>query len=522
MKKFILLTAAILAGLSAEALSQPNKAQNPLIYADVPDVSMVRVGNNYYMSSTTMHMVPGVPIMKSTDLSNWKTVNYAYDILTANLPSMNLEEGKNTYGQGSWASCIRYHNGKFYLSTFAQTTNKTYFFITEDLENGPWERIEFSPAYHDLNFFFEEDGKIYMIYGNGRLSIAELKGDLSGVVPGTERVLIENASAPAGNNIMLGAEGSQLFKVNGKYYLFNITWPRNSMRTVIVHRADKITGPYEGKVVFQDRGIAQGGLIDTPDGRWFAYLFQDCGSVGRIPYLVPVKWHDDWPVLGTNGLAPQYLDLPASNGLVPGIVCSDDFSRQPGDKLLPLVWQWNHNPDNSLWSLDKRQGYLRLTTGKISPNLLQAKNTLTQRTFGPVSSAQISMDVSAMKEGDYAGLSLFQLKYGAVGVKADKEGKFIVITNGSGKGAFEPETIPLNGNIVYLKAECDFRNRTDLGYFYYSLNGKEWTPIGNTLKMEYTLPHFMGYRFGIFNYATQTSGGYVDIDYFRIEDKISK
>ena len=96
------------------------------------------------------------------------------------------------------------------------------------------------------------------------------------------------------------------------------------------------------------------------------------------------------------------------------------------------------------------------------------------------------------------------------------------MTNGSGKGAFEPETIPLNGNIVYLKAECDFRNRTDLGYFYYSLNGKEWTPIGNTLKMEYTLPHFMGYRFGIFNYATQTSGGYVDIDYFRIEDKISK
>ena len=309
MKKFILLTAAILAGLSADASAQSNKAQNPLIYADVPDVSMVRVGNNYYMSSTTMHMVPGVPIMKSTDLSNWKTVNYAYDILTANLPSMNLEEGKNTYGQGSWASCIRYHNGKFYLSTFAQTTNKTYFFITEDLENGPWERIEFSPAYHDLNFFFEEDGKIYMVYGNGRLFIAELKGDLSGVVPGTERVLIENASAPAGNNIMLGAEGSQLFKVNGKYYLFNITWPRNSMRTVIVHRADKITGPYEGKVVFQDRGIAQGGLIDTPDGRWFAYLFQDCGSVGRIPYLVPVKWHDDWPVLGTNGLAPQYLDL---------------------------------------------------------------------------------------------------------------------------------------------------------------------------------------------------------------------
>ena len=111
-----------------------------------------------------------------------------------------------------------------------------------------------------------------MVMGNSFL--AELKPDLSGVKPGTERVLIENASAPAGDNIMLGAEGSQLFKVKGKYYLFNITWPRGGVRTVIVHRADKITGPYEGRVVFQDRGIAQGGLVDTPDGRWFAYLLR--------------------------------------------------------------------------------------------------------------------------------------------------------------------------------------------------------------------------------------------------------
>jgi beta-xylosidase len=178
------------------------------------------------------------------------------------------------------------------VSTFAQTTNKTYFFITKDIEKGPWKRIEFSPSYHDITFFLDEDGKNYMIYGNGKLFMAELKDDLSGVVPGTERVLIENASAPAGDKIMLGAEGSQLFKVNGKFYLFNITWPINGMRTVVVHRADKITGPYEGRVVFQDKGIAQGGMIDTPDGRWFAYLFQDCGAVGRIPYLVPIEWKD--------------------------------------------------------------------------------------------------------------------------------------------------------------------------------------------------------------------------------------
>ena len=281
-KNFLFAMAALL--MSCPAFSDnSDKATNPLIYADVPDMSMVRVGDTYYMSSTTMHMVPGVPIMKSKDLSNWELISYAYNTLTDSLETMNLENGKNTYGRGSWASCIRYHKGYYYVSTFAQTTNKTYFFITKDLEKGPWKRIEFSPSYHDMTFFLDEDGKNYMIYGNGKLFMAELKSDLSGVVPGTERVLIENASAPAGDKIMLGAEGSQLFKVNGKFYLFNITWPINGMRTVVVHRADKITGPYEGRVVFKDKGIAQGGMIDTPDGRWFAYLFQDCGAVGRIP-----------------------------------------------------------------------------------------------------------------------------------------------------------------------------------------------------------------------------------------------
>jgi len=123
------------------------------------------------------------------------------------------------------------------------------------------------------------------------------------------------------------------------------------MRTVIVHRADKITGPYEGRVALQDQGVAQGGLIDTPQGDWYAYLFRDYGAVGRIPYLVPVKWEDGWPVLGVDGKVPDTLSLPASRGLIPGIIASDEFHRRPGDPALPLAWQWNHNPDESNWSL---------------------------------------------------------------------------------------------------------------------------------------------------------------------------
>ena len=259
-------------------------------------------------------------------------------------------------------------------------------------------------------------------------------------------------------------------------------------------------------------------MIDTPDGRWFAYLFRDNGSVGRIPYLVPVKWEDGWPVLGINGKVPETLDLPASKGLIPGIVASDEFTRKKKDAALPLVWQWNHNPDNSLWSVSERKGYLRLKTGRIDTDFLSARNTLTQRTIGPVCSGTTSMDVSDMKEGDFAGLALLQKKYGWIGVKYENGVKKIVMVSAQTDKPEEVESLPLNQNTVFLKAECDFTDKKDIADFYYSLDGKKWTKIGSQLKMAYTLPHFMGYRFGLFNYATKTPGGYVDFDYFRISD----
>src|SRR5690606_38272813 len=301
-------------------------AENPIIHADVPDVSMIRVGENYYMSSTTMHMSPGVPIMKSSDLVNWELVSYAYDRLAEN-DALNMNNGKNAYGKGSWASSIRFHDGVFYVSTFSSTTGKTHIYYTENIESGEWHEKSFSPSLHDNTLVFDQ-GKVYMIYGNGTLNIVELKKDLTGIIPGTDKVLIENASAPAGSDIMLGAEGSQLFKVKGKYYLFNITWPKGGMRSVIIHRADHIMGPYEGRLSLQDKGVAQGGLIDTPEGDWYAFLFKDNGAVGRIPYLVPAKWKDGWPILGVDGKVPKTLNLPRSEGLIPGVVQSDGFERK--------------------------------------------------------------------------------------------------------------------------------------------------------------------------------------------------
>ena len=512
MNRFILLFLISLS-ISTGAFGQ-SKATNPIIHADVPDLSMIRVGDVYYMSSTTMHMSPGVPIMKSSDLVNWELVSYAYDRLGEN-DALNMENNKNAYGKGSWASSLRFHNGTFYVSTFSSTTGKTYIYYTQDIESGDWKKKSFSPSLHDNSLVFDK-GKVYMIYGNGTLHMVELKPDLTGLIPGTDRVLIQNASAPAGPDIMLGAEGAQLFNINGKYYIFAITWPKGGMRTVVVHRADKVTGPYEGRLGLQDQGVAQGGLIDTPQGQWFAYLFKDNGAVGRIPYMVPVTWENDWPIIGVEGKVPQTLELPKSNGLIPGIVQSDDFERSMEDPKLPLVWQWNHNPVDTHWSLSERPGYLRLQTIRLDSSVVAAKNTLTQRTFGPTSQGEIAIDVSLMKSGDVAGLVLLAEYFGYVGVKKEKDKSYIVqAINESGKETIK-EKIPFKGSEVFLKAVCDFTNMKDQAKFYYSLDGNSWQAIGASLKMRYTLTHFMGYRFGLFNYATENEGGSADFDYFKI------
>ncbi len=519
MKTINLTLLVFLFSLStATVTAQEEAARNPVIFADVPDISIVRVGGSWYMSSTTMHMSPGVPIMKSEDLVNWRLVNYAYQTLGDN-DALNLNNGRNAYGRGSWASCIRYHNETFYVSTFSSTTGKTYIWTTKDIEKGPWKEISFSPSLHDHTLWFDDDGRVYMIYGNKRLTLVELNPDLSGIKEGgINQVVIDNSSLPSGTGSGLG-EGSQLFRHDGKLYLFNITWPKGGMRTVVVHRAERITGPWEGRLVFQDKGVAQGGMVDTPDGRWFAYLFRDYGSVGRIPYIVPMKWQDGWPVIGEDGRVPEYLDLPSNRSLVPGIVSSDEFRRKKGEPPLPLVWQWNHNPVNDLWSVTARKGFLRLTTGRIDTLFVQARNTLTQRTFGPECEGSAAVDIANMKEGDFAGLALLQRKFGLVGVKYENGSKRIVMVSAQSGRPVEMESVPFTQKKAYFKAVCNFRELADVADFFYSLDGKKWIKIGSQLKMEYSMPHFMGYRYGLFNYATKTPGGYVDFDWFRTGEK---
>jgi len=492
------------------------EASNPNMWADVPDPSVIRVGNTYYMSSTTMHMNPGVPIMKSTDLVNWSLVNYAYNTLD-NTNALNLENGQHAYGKGSWASSIRHVDGIYYVSTFSYTTNKTYIYKTTNIERGPWTTSVLNGLYHDCSLFFE-NGRAFLAYGIDDIKIIELTADASAIKSGgLNQTIISKSSAVAGTNFIVRPEGTHLQKINGRYYVSLITWPSGKSRTQLIFRANNLTGPYEGRVALQDQGIAQGGLIDTPTGNWYAYLFRDSGAVGRIPYLVPVSWQDGWPVMGVGGKVPQKLGFTVENKGLAGIVTSDEFNQGvQGSSVLPLQWQWNHNPDNSAWSLLARPGHLRLTTKRTAGNFEAARNSLTQRTFGPQSSARIALETAAMKDGDYAGLGALQTRYGFVGVNKSNGTKSIVMVDTTSGTPQEITRIGLFQDRVYFRIDMNFVNQTDQAKFYYSLDGNNWVAIGNTLRMTYDLKHFMGYRFALFNYATQSTGGYVDFDYYRI------
>jgi len=480
-------------------------ASNPVLWADVPDPDVIRVGDTYYMTSTTMHFNPGVPIMKSTDLVTWETIGYVYNTFADN-NNANLENGSDMYGKGSWASCIRYANGYFYVYFHSYTTNSAHAYRTKDIENGTWEHTTMG-GMHDLSVIFDDDGRVWSVYGGPNVQIRELSADGMSFKPGTtNRTLIRDAGSPAGSSFIVPGEGAHILKIDGMYYVFIITWPNGSGRTQVCWRSSSLNGPWEGKTVLSSNGVAQGQIVETPDGKWYGLLFRDNGGVGRIPYLTTVNWVDGWPMMD----APATLDIPASSIGLSGIVASDDFNYSASDKL-NLAWQWNHNPDNANWSMTERAGYFRITTGRTDADIYSAKNTLTQRTYGPTSVGVASMDVSNMKNGDFAGLSAFQDEYGFVGVKMSGGKKSIVMYN----DGTEVESVPLNENTVYLRANCNFQRQADDATFHYSLDGKSWTAIGNTVQMSFKLTHFCGYRFALFNYATQTAGGYVDFDYFK-------
>ena len=506
-----LIGLAMALGCATDAAAQNTTVANPFLWADIPDPSIVRVGDDFYMSHTTMHFAPGVPIMKSSDLANWRVVGYAYQTLINN-DQMNLNGGKNAYGKGSWASSIRYKDGTFYVLVPSYTSNKTHLYSTKDVEKGPWKEVQF-PFYHDPSLHLDESGRNFVVYGGTDIKIIELNSTLTGTQNGgVNKTIISSSALKAliGSNPILVGEGSHIEKINGWYYVFIICWPNGGGfdgRTELAFRSKTIDGNYEGKVVHSSKGVAQGSVVQDKDGKWWGYLFQDNGAVGRSPWIMPVTWANDWPSFN-GGTSPTTFTIPTNTPVKIQHVTSDDFDTP----TMKLEWQWNHNPDNARWSLSAKPGSYRITTGRVDGQVVDAKNTLTQRSFGPKSSGRTVVDVTNMKDGDIAGLVALQEVYGFVGVKKNGSTKSVIMVNANSQVA----SAEVTQDRVFLRVDMDFTNRTDKATFWYSTDSTSWKQIGNTLSMKYNLTHFTGYRFGLFAYSTKSAGGSADFDWFKI------
>jgi beta-xylosidase len=530
------------AGLPAEAMKHwtadngNGTYSNPLFYEEFEDPDPIRVGDDYYLASTTMHMNPAVILMHSKDLVNWELAGYCTNRLDLG-PAYRLEGG-NIYGRGIWAPCIRYHEGMFYV--FCNVNGAALQVFRSKSITGPWEHNEL-PGRHDLSVLFDDDGKIYLISGNSSpYPIDELAPDLRSFVPNVHHQL----AVPAGGTRM--GEGHHLYKVKGKYYDVSAI-PGGAVNQVVA-KADSIDGPWSVTTMVEseslgvtsvaparaqpnDRGLwlHQGGMVDTPSGEWWCILMSDHGSAGRMVALVPITWDDNFPLIGLPGnlrKAPNTWIKPNTGYTQepkPAFVHDDNFDS---GKLNPL-WQWNHVPDDSKWSLTEKPGVLRLHSLPAT-DFYTARNSICQRPPAPESTMTVEVDTTGLLAGDTAGLALLSSPYAWIGVvkSADNTTLQMFDTTGSARGRRGPPppstNLPAMGptnppSHLWLRVACNFDN--DRAVFSWSPDGKQFTELGKPFTTTFQLQTFQGVRPALFNFNTSGQpGGYADFDNYTVDE----
>ena len=509
---------------------------NPLFYEDFPDPSIIRVNEDFYMTSTTNHGMPGIPIFHSKDLINWTFISYAFDRLELG-PKFNLDGGE-VYGQSVWAPSLRFHNGTFYIFSNINGTGTQVFHAKDP--KGPWTHTQLKTTLYDLSVLFDDNGKIYVVHSYDEVKVSELNKEITDVIPGTERVII-----PRGSGM---GEGLHIYKINGWYYIISaIPGAHTPMKCA---RSKNIDGPYEimtnsekenlgiglaysqstdenGKISItkadvNHRGgltLHQGGIIDTPTGEWWGYSMMDHNAIGRLTCISPLTWKDGWPYFGLPGnltRTPRVWIKPntgTTHKPKPLYKRSDKFNNN----TLQPIWQWNHNPVNDMWSLTECKGYLRLHS-MPSKDLWWAKNSLQQKAAGPESTATVLLETKGMETGDVAGVAVFGYPYGQLGVARTNNGLEIQYFD-----QFDRNTIkvPVKAKKFWLRVNANFD--VDKANFSYSTDGKNFIKIGNELTMAFQMISFQGIRYTIFNYNTENkNGGYVDIDEYQLDEPRDK
>jgi beta-xylosidase len=504
---------------------------NPVIHADYSDPDVIRVGEDYFLVASSFHFSPGLPVLQSKDLVNWKIIGHvlnrlpfhpSYDMVPpytlTDALSKPVGEGMR-YAGGVWAPSIRYHNKRFYV--YWATPGEGIFMSSAEHPAGPWTEpvtVLAGAGYEDPCPFWDDDGKAWLVHskvGAGPIILHAMSPDGKTLLDAGKTIIEDKVNLPI-------LEGPKVYKRNGYYYIFA---PIGGVSTgpQAVMRSRSIQGPYEYRSVLNPGngldGPHQGGWVETPSGQgWFIH-FNSTGAFGRITHLQPVVWKDDWPVMGEQG-------LPVLNHPVPQTAAqSPDFRLQNSDEFsgsaLGLQWSWNHNPDAGRWSLAQRPGFMRIEANKAR-YLVGARNTLTQILQGPAAEISTRIELTGMTDGQRAGLSLFGVKVPWIGVAREGGANYLTYSNAGEET--RGEKIP--GASIILRAYV--RNDQTV-QFSYAMGEKDafrdFGPVTPLAKFSW----WKGSRPAVFTYLrsdidevksskplNQIHHNYIDVDWFRV------
>ncbi|KAF2464210.1 glycosyl hydrolase family 43 protein [Lindgomyces ingoldianus] len=525
--------------LEAAVAERATTFTNPILWEDYPDLDVFRVEDVFYYSSSTFAFSPGAPVLKSYDLVNWTPVSHS--VPTLNFGSKyNLNNATDrAYVKGIWASSLRYRqsNDQFYWVGCVESS-KTYIWTavssgagqnSGEVTNWNWSaKATLNKCYYDCGLLVDDDDTMYVAYGNSKIMVAQLNSDGSAEVK-SQQVYVD----PAGAYI----EGSRMYKINGTYYIL-VTKPASAEWVL---KSKSPWGPYEKQVLvdsisgpLSNAGYShQGGIVNTKDNRWYYVAFMDSYPGGRIPVAAPLTWTSDgWPQLVKDGSAwGKTYPLPVQTSkTVPAPVGKDDFQGTS----LSHEWEWNHNPDTTRFKLLGGSRGLQLSTATVTNDLFTARNTLTHRIIGPKSSGTFRIDVSNMADGDHAGAVLFRDVAAYIGIhKSSSSAQLVFVNNlslnsdwttkSTGTVAATGPTLDSAATDIWLRVQADITpafsgttvQRTTT--FHYSTDGSKFIQLGSAFPMTNSYTFFTGYRYGIFNHATKSLGGQINVKSFTMQ-----
>lgn len=492
---------------------QDSLYRNPIIPADFSDIDCIRVGEDYYAISSTFQFSPGMTVLHSKDLVNWKICGHAVEDLTQISPELSWQR-MNRYSRGIWAGTIRYHRNRFYI--FFGTPDEGFFMTSAANPEGPWEPLHpimKEAGWDDCSVLFDDNGDVCFVgthfADNYKTYLFRMTSDAKSIDKLSAQLVNEGS----------GREASKLIKVNGWYYLVFSEHKAGVVRYVLAKRSRRLFGPYTEEKQLALPSVEamepnQGGLIDDTDGDWYFLTHHGTGDwAGRQVSLLPVTWVNEWPIIGK--VLPEGIGTMVWTGKMPKgdsdssyyIARSDDF-----DSLaLHCQWQWNYQPRKEMYSLNERSGWLRLKAFMPlkKDNLLAAGNTLTQRCFRTKKNiVTVKMDLSGFVDGQKTGICHFSKCFSTLGI-VQRAGRKRMEYTENGHLLLEKEFV---GTSVWLRS---IWGNNGLSQYYYSLDGDNFIPFGHPYQLSWG--NYRGDRIGVYCYNNNVESGYVDIDYFHYE-----